>query len=111
MGYRHDADHAQSDLQRPSPKYKDINFIWSHGGGALTAFAERFLVQMVKGTALQGQVHARNVQAQLNPFYYDTAQVSPPGTLACARQVYAGLADRLRHGFPISYRRSIIPGA
>ena len=29
-------------LSGTSQKYPDINWIWSHGGGALTAFAERF---------------------------------------------------------------------
>ena len=27
-------------LSGTSQKYKDINWIWSHGGGALTAFAD-----------------------------------------------------------------------
>jgi len=34
-------------LSGSSQKYKDINWIWSHGGGVLTAVAERFLIQLV----------------------------------------------------------------
>ena len=38
-----------------SAKYKDINWIWSHGGGSVTAFAERFLVQMVNTPPYRGK--------------------------------------------------------
>ena len=61
-------------------QYADINWIWSHGGGALTAFAERFLIQM-PNSVYRGKVSREDVQNELNKFYYDTAQVSGAGTL------------------------------
>src|SRR5246500_2226890 len=38
-----------------SQKYRDINWIFSHGGGGLTAFAERLLVHMVTTPPYQGR--------------------------------------------------------
>jgi 6-methylsalicylate decarboxylase len=63
-------------------KYKDINWIWSHGGGALTAFAERFLVQMVNTPPYRGKFTREQVNTELTRFYYDTAQVANPITMA-----------------------------
>src|SRR5215210_101014 len=65
-----------------SQKYKDINWIWSHGGGALTAFAERFLVQAISRPPYAGKFSRDLVESELRRFYYDTAQVSNPVTLA-----------------------------
>jgi predicted TIM-barrel fold metal-dependent hydrolase len=64
-----------------SQKYKDISWIFSHGGGALTAIGERLLLQMVAGPPYRGKFTRESVQAELNRFYYDTAQVSLAGTL------------------------------
>jgi len=65
-----------------SQKYRDINWIFSHGGGGLTAFAERLLVLMVAMPPYRGKFTREMVQGELNRFYYDTAQVSLAGTLA-----------------------------
>jgi predicted TIM-barrel fold metal-dependent hydrolase len=65
-----------------SQKYKDINWIWSHGGGALTAFAERFLVQAISRPPYAGKFPRDLVESELRRFYYDTAQVANPITLA-----------------------------
>jgi 6-methylsalicylate decarboxylase len=65
-----------------SAKYKDINWIWSHGGGSVTAFAERFLVQMVNTPPYRGKFTREQVNAELTRYYYDTAQVSNPITMA-----------------------------
>lgn len=63
-------------------KYPDINWIWSHGGGALTAFAERFLVQAMMRPPYKDKVTREQVNAQLTRFYYDTAQISNDVTLS-----------------------------
>jgi 6-methylsalicylate decarboxylase len=71
-----------------SRKYRGINWIFSHGGGGLTAFAERLLVQMVAVPPYRGRFTREMVQSELNRFHYDTAQVSLAGTLvALARLV------------------------
>ena len=71
---------AQLIFTGSSQKYKDINWIFSHGGGALTAFTERFLIQM-PNSVYRGKVSRETVQGELNRFYYDTAQVSGVHTL------------------------------
>lgn len=65
-----------------SQKYKDINWIFSHGGGSLTSFAERFLVQMVSTPPYRGKFTRDQVNGELTRFFYDTAQVSNPITMA-----------------------------
>ena len=65
-----------------SRKYPDINWIFSHGGGSLTAFAERFLVQMVSTPPYKDKYTREQVNAEITRFYYDTAQVANPVTLA-----------------------------
>ncbi|HMK80553.1 MAG TPA: amidohydrolase family protein [Xanthobacteraceae bacterium] len=68
-------------LSGTSQKYPDINWIWSHGGGALTAFAERFLVQVVSTPPYKGKLTRETMQHELNRFYYDTAQIAGAVTL------------------------------
>ena len=57
-----------------SMKYTDINWIFSHGGGALTAFAERFLIQMVTTPPYKDKFTRAQVEGELKRFFYDTAQ-------------------------------------
>jgi predicted TIM-barrel fold metal-dependent hydrolase len=68
-------------LSGTSQKYKDINWIWSHGGGSLTSFAERFLIQVVNTPPYKGKFTRETMQGELDRFYYDTAQISNAVTL------------------------------
>jgi 6-methylsalicylate decarboxylase len=68
-------------LSGASQKYRDINWIWSHGGGALTAFAERFLVQVVSIPPYKDKITRAQMEGELNRFFYDTAQISGAVTL------------------------------
>jgi predicted TIM-barrel fold metal-dependent hydrolase len=71
-----------------SQRYKDINWIFSHGGGALTSLAERFLIQMVRTPPYKDKFTHEMVDGELKRFYYDTAQVSNSVTIgALARLV------------------------
>jgi 6-methylsalicylate decarboxylase len=62
-------------------RYPDINFIFSHGGGVLTASAERFQIQMVNTPPYKGKFTREDVDKQLQRFYYDTAQISNAVTI------------------------------
>jgi 6-methylsalicylate decarboxylase len=61
--------------------YADINFIFSHGGGVLTAVAERLEIQMVTTPPYKDMFTRETVDGQLRRFYYDTAQVSNAVTI------------------------------
>jgi 6-methylsalicylate decarboxylase len=75
-------------LSGTSQRYKDINWIFSHGGGALTAFAERFQIQVVSTPPYKGKLTREMVDGELNRFYYDTAQIANAVTIgALARLV------------------------
>jgi len=64
-----------------SARYKDVNFIFSHGGGVLTAVAERFEIQMVSTPPYKDTFTRDIVDHELQRFYYDTAQVSNAVTI------------------------------
>jgi predicted TIM-barrel fold metal-dependent hydrolase len=64
-----------------SQRYSDIAFIFSHGGGVLTAVAERFEIQMTSTPPYKDTFTREIVDAQLRRFYYDTAQVSNTVTI------------------------------
>jgi predicted TIM-barrel fold metal-dependent hydrolase len=85
-----------------SQKYKDINWIWSHGGGALSSVAERLLVQMVSTPPYKSKFTREQVQAELNRFYYDTAQVSLLGTLAALAKLVP--VSQIVYGTDFPYR-------
>jgi predicted TIM-barrel fold metal-dependent hydrolase len=65
-----------------SQKYADISWIFSHGGGALTSFAERFLVAMVSRPPYEGKFTREMVEGEIKRFHYDTAQITQWGTLS-----------------------------
>ena len=88
-----------------SRKYSDINWIWSHGGGALTAFAERFLVQALTRPPYAGKVTREQVDGELRRFFYDTAQVANPVTLAALVQLVP--TSQIVYGTDFPYRTSI----
>ena len=89
-------------LARRQRRYRDINWIFSHGGGALTAFAERLLAQMVTTPPYQGKFTRDMVQAELNRFHYDTAQVSLDGTLAALAKLVP--ISQIMYGSDFPYR-------
>jgi len=62
-------------------RYADIAFIFSHGGGVLTAVAERLQIQMVSTPPYKGRFTREIVDDQLRRFYYDTAQVANAVTI------------------------------
>lgn len=59
-----------------SRQYPDLNFIFSHGGGTLTAVAERLQMQMTDLPAYKGKITRELVDRELRRFYYDTAAIS-----------------------------------
>ena len=64
-----------------SMKFPDVNFIFSHGGGVLTAVAERFRMQMLMMPPYKGKFTRDMVDHELRRFYYDTAQVANEVTI------------------------------
>jgi 6-methylsalicylate decarboxylase len=85
-----------------SQKNKDINWIWSHGGGALTAFAEPIPRPSDQPTPLCRQGYSRHRDGELKRFYYDTAQVANNVTLAAMAQLMP--ISQIVYGTDFPYR-------
>jgi len=85
-----------------SQRYNDINFIFSHGGGVLTAVAERFQVQMVSTPPYKDKFTRQSVDAELKRFYYDTAQISNAVTIEALAKLVA--VSQIVYGTDYPYR-------
>jgi 6-methylsalicylate decarboxylase len=86
-------------------KYKNINWIWSHGGGALTAFADRFLVQALGRPPYKDKFTRDAVEGQLQRFYYDTAQIPNKVTLSALVQLVP--VSQIVYGTDFPYRTAL----
>ncbi len=85
-------------------KYPDINWIWSHGGGSVTAFYERFTVQSIARPPFAGKVTRAQIETQLRRFYYDTAAIPNDVTLSALAKMVP--ASQIVFGTDYPYRRA-----
>ena len=92
-------------LSGTSQRYKDINWIFSHGGGALTAVAERFQIQVVSRPPYKGKFTRETVDAELSRFYYDTAQVANGVTIGALAKLVP--ISQIVFGTDFPYRTGI----
>ena len=83
-------------------KYPDINWIWSHGGGALTAFAERFQWQLIHTPPYRGKITLDTMNGELRRFYYDTAAISGGVTLHALNELVS--SSQIVFGTDFPYR-------
>jgi predicted TIM-barrel fold metal-dependent hydrolase len=81
-------------------QYRNIRFIFAHGGGSMPFLIERFLggtsAEIVPGTVTHGQAPPYTPKqppagalAELRRMYYDTAQCSNPAALGALKTVIA----------------------
>jgi predicted TIM-barrel fold metal-dependent hydrolase len=92
-------------LSGTSQKHRDISWIFSHGGGALTAFAERFQVQLVTSPPYKDQFTRASMEAELRRFYYDTAQISQTITLGMLSKLVP--VSQIVYGTDFPYRAGL----
>jgi predicted TIM-barrel fold metal-dependent hydrolase len=64
-----------------SARCRDVNFIFSHGGGTVTSLTDRFAVQLLMNPKYKSFTR-EGVMAELARFYYDTAQAANPIAMA-----------------------------
>lgn len=73
-----------------SARYKDINFIFSHGGGTITSLTDRFSTWVVSIPSFKARgFTGESVMAEVKRFYYDTAQVANPINMAALSRMVA----------------------
>jgi predicted TIM-barrel fold metal-dependent hydrolase len=88
-------------FSRTAERCPDVNFIFCHGGGSITAFTDRFTVQMLRVPKYK-DFTAEGVFAQLKRFYYDTAQASNPIAMASLTKLVA--TTQIVYGTDYPYR-------
>jgi predicted TIM-barrel fold metal-dependent hydrolase len=87
-----------------SQRYQDISFIFSHGGGVLTAVAERLQIQLERVPPYKGKFTHDQVQHELSRFFYDTAQVSNAVTIEALAKLVP--TSQIVFGSDFPYRTS-----
>jgi predicted TIM-barrel fold metal-dependent hydrolase len=87
-----------------SQRYADVSFIFSHGGGVLTAVAERLQIQMVSRPPYAGKFSRAQVDRELNRFFYDTAQISNAVTIEALAKLVP--ASQIVFGSDFPFRTS-----
>jgi predicted TIM-barrel fold metal-dependent hydrolase len=85
-------------------KYPDINWIWSHGGGSITAFYERFTVQALMRPPYKDKFTRDRVEQQIRRFYYDTAAIPNDVTLSALAKMVP--SSQILYGTDFPYRRA-----
>lgn len=85
-------------------KYPDINWIWSHGGGSVTALYERFTVQALTRPPYKGKFTRAQVETQLRRFFYDTAAIPNDVTLSALAKMVP--VSQILYGTDFPYRRA-----
>jgi len=91
-------------------RYRDIRWIFSHGGGTTPFLAERLIRAPQTFKALAPSV-PNGVLAELQRFYYDTAQVAYPPALAALTKFAPILTNPVGHRLSVPPRRRICEGA
>ncbi len=81
-------------------RYPDIRFIFSHAGGTAPFLVERF--RFLAASPANAGKFPDGVQAELQRFYYDTAQAYAPPPMAALRALVP--AERIVFGTDYPYR-------
>jgi len=84
-----------------SARCRDVNFIFSHGGGTVTSLTDRFSVQLLMNPKYKSFT-PEGVMSELARFYYDTAQAANP--VAMASLIKMVTASQIVFGSDYPYR-------
>jgi 6-methylsalicylate decarboxylase len=85
-------------------RFRDLQMIFSHGGGTLPFLTERFLRLPLINKSLAARV-PNGVEAELKRFYYDTAQAAHPYALASLTKLVP--TSQIVFGTDFPYRTAI----
>jgi predicted TIM-barrel fold metal-dependent hydrolase len=87
-----------------SRRYPDVSFIFSHGGGVLTAVIERLEIQIPSRPPYLGKITRAEVDRELFRFFYDTAQVANEPTIELLARIVP--PSQIVFGSDFPYRTS-----
>jgi predicted TIM-barrel fold metal-dependent hydrolase len=91
-------------LSRTSQRCRDINFIFSHGGGTMPFIAERFLRLPKSDKKRYGSWTGEEILAEFKRFHYDTAQASHPMAMAALTKLVP--VSQIVFGTDFPYRKA-----
>ena len=87
------ADGASPTVSSAATRYGNVNFIWSHGGGALVAMTR--VVGNVTADALASTPAPNSRLHHIRRFYYDTAGAANPLVMTALKRLLGGTSHLL----------------